>query len=204
MLPLAEHTLGDLLGKLGKKTPSPGGGAAAPIAGALAAALGRMVVSYSDGKPSLAEHQPLLADAAERLDRAGSLFLALADEDAAAYAELNALMKRPPEDPERRAREPGAVQAAIGAPRAALAAAGDLLRLLESLVGRSNHHLRSDLAIAAVLAEAAASSAAWNVRINLPLLTGERPRAELAAETDKALADARDRRARVERACAQE
>lgn len=204
MTALANDTLGDFLGKLGKKTPAPGGGAVASVVGALAAALGRMVVAYSVGKPLLAEHQALIADADHRLERAAALMLALADEDAAAYAELNAVMKLPPEDAERRAREPGAIDAAIGAPRAVLAAATDLLRLLESLVGRSNAHLRSDLAIAAVLAEGAASSAAWNVRINLPLIKDEPRRARIADETSHALEDARARRARVEHACGQE
>ncbi|MCA9295269.1 MAG: cyclodeaminase/cyclohydrolase family protein, partial [Phycisphaerales bacterium] len=39
-----------------------------------------------------------------------------------------------------------------------------------NLVDRTNPMLASDLAIAAVLVESAARSAAWNIRINLPLL----------------------------------
>ncbi|MEZ6317247.1 MAG: hypothetical protein R3B49_00640 [Phycisphaerales bacterium] len=109
-------------------------------------ALGRMVVAYSVGKPLLAEHQALIADADHRLERAAALMLALADEDAAAYAE-------PERGDEAAARGRGMPGPRARGDRrrdrrrrAVLAAATDLLRLLESLVGRSNAHLRSDLA----------------------------------------------------------
>lgn len=202
MPPLDATPLSGLLDALAAKTPAPGGGAAASVVGALGAALGRMVVAYSEGKASLSEHAGLLADAAGRLDRAREVLLALGEEDAAAYAELNALMKRPPADPERQQREPAAVEAAVGAPRAVVAAACDLLRLLEGLVGRSNPHLRSDLAIAAVLAEAAAASGAWNVRVNLPLLKDEARRGEIEADAARSVAEAASRRAAIEAACA--
>lgn len=198
---LGEITLGELLDRVGSKSPAPGGGAVAASVGALGAALGRMVVAYSEGKASLAPHADLHADSGARLNRARALMLALAAEDAAAYAELNALQKRPENDPERVEREPGAIAGAVGAPRAMLAGCCDLLRLLETLVGRTNAHLRSDLAIAAVLAEAAAAAAAWNVRINLPLIRDERERAEVTAECARAVGDARTRRASIESAC---
>lgn len=198
---LTDATFAQLLDALAARSPAPGGGAAASAVGALGAALGRMVVAYSQGKKSLADHQQLIESAATRLDRARALFVQLAAEDAAAYAELNALQRLPAEDPDRIAREPGAIDACVGAPRAALAAANDLLRLLEDLCGRSNTHLRSDLAIAAVLAEAAAASAAWNVRINLPLVTDEGHRALLAEESEHGVAEARSRRDAIESAC---
>ncbi len=198
----ASAPFAQFLSELGAKSPAPGGGAAAGAVGALGAALGRMVVSYSEGKKSLSEHRDLIDGAGPRLERARDLFLALAAEDAAAYATLNALQARPEDDPERIANEPGAIEACLAAPRATLAAASDTLRLLEELCGRSNRFLRSDLAIAGVLAEAAATSAAWNVRVNLGLVDDARAE-RLAADTDRALLAARDARDRIERACAE-
>ena len=57
----------ELLAEIGAKSPTPGGGAVACVTAALAAALGRMVVNYSVGKPSLAEHDALHQAALEAL-----------------------------------------------------------------------------------------------------------------------------------------
>lgn len=198
--PLGAMRLDDLLGALASKTPAPGGGAGAGVIGATAAALGGMVVAYSRGRKSLAEHHAFLEDAADRLTRAAGLFVALAEADASAYTELNRLMKLPEADADRQAGWEAAVQGAIAPPRAMLATACDLLRLLEELPGRINEHLKSDLGVAAVAAEAAARAAAWNVRVNAPLLD-ERTRAELLAETGARAADASARAARIEAGC---
>ncbi len=198
--PIAQRRLKELLDALGEKCPAPGGGAAAGMAGAAASATARMVVSYSVGRKSLAEHAEFLRDASGRLHRAQAVFLALADEDAEGYANLNRLMKLDENDPERTQAWEAAVDAALAPPRAMLAAAGDLLRLCESMCGRISPHLRSDLAIAAVLAEGAARSAAWNVSVNLPLLTEDR-RHSLRAEAELQAADAKTRAARVEALC---
>ncbi|MFO0830250.1 MAG: cyclodeaminase/cyclohydrolase family protein [Phycisphaerales bacterium] len=189
------------LADLAAKQPTPGGGAVAGLCGALSSALAQMVVSYSLGKKSLAQHQHMLEDAARRLERARSIFLELADEDAEAYALLNEISRLPDTDP-RRARDlPGATQAAVSVPMSVAAAAVDALRLLRALCGASNPHLRSDLAIAAVLAEATARAARWNVVINLstsvPGLEAERLRTQVESLT----VDATRLCAEVERAC---
>ncbi|MGE3107478.1 MAG: cyclodeaminase/cyclohydrolase family protein [Phycisphaerales bacterium] len=198
---MANQTIHAFLRDLGSKTPTPGGGAVAAITGATAAALARMVVSYSLGKKNLAEHQPALEQAAAALDRARDVFLELADEDAAGYAVLNDLQKRPDADARKAAEMPAAVQAAVQIPLACAAAACDLLRSCESLVTRTNRFLRSDLAIAAVLAEGAVASACWNVRVNAPMLP-ESARGTLTDQVDRLLRDAVTRRAAVESGCA--
>lgn len=199
--PIARMPFQTLLESLASKSPAPGGGAAAGIVGATSAALAGMVVAYSIGRKSLSEHQAFLEDAAARLRRARELFLLLADEDAAAYAHLNSLMKLPEDHPDRVAGWVDAVNGAIAPPRTTLAAANDLLRLCEDLLGKTNPYLNSDLAVAAVQAEAAARSAAWNVRINAPSL-GDNERRRVLDETDAAVGDARARASRVEAACA--
>lgn len=201
--PLGTMPFADMLGAIAAKTPAPGGGAAASAVGALGAALARMVGAYSVGKKSLAEHQPMLLDADARLERAAAMFLRLADEDAEAYARVNALQRLAPEDPDRKAGWSDAVDAAVMVPRASLAAGIEVLRLLESLVGRTNTYLASDLAVAAVLAEAACRSAAWNVRVNLPLLDegASGRRGEIEADVARSVADASAICARIEAGC---
>jgi formiminotetrahydrofolate cyclodeaminase len=199
--PIGSLSFESLLGALASKTPAPGGGAAAGMAGATACALAGMVVAYSVGRKSLAEHKGFLEDAQGRLARARSMFLLLADEDAAAYEKLNGLMKLPEDHPDRVAGWDGAVEGALGPPRAMLAAASDVLRLCEELLGKVNEHLRSDLAVAAVLAEAAARSAAWNVAVNLPLVDEGRQES-IGEEAARLTREAAERAGRVEAGCA--
>lgn len=183
------------------KTPAPGGGAVASAAGAFAAAIAQMVVAYSVGKKSLAEHEDALRSALSRLDRARALLLALAEEDALAYRLVSDLMRLEPDDPERADRWNAAVAAAIRVPQSVLATAGDLLRLFESLTEITNPRLASDLGVAAVMGEATARAAAWNVGVNLSLLDDAEERERLESETRVAVEGVRIRAASVEEAC---
>lgn len=191
---IAQLTLAELLDRLASKSPAPGGGAVAGLVGAQAAALARMVVSYSLGRRSLAEHQDELEALAQQLDNARGVMLTLADADAEAYATLSAVWSKRHDDPAAFER---AVRRAIRVPRSVMAAAVDLLRLCESLAPISNPNLRSDLVAAAVLAEAAGEAAALNVRVNAPQLSDERDRARVLAECDAVLRSAREHRTRV-------
>lgn len=201
---MADQRLGEFLGQIAAKTPAPGGGAVASACGALASALAHMVVAYSLGKKALAAHQPALERAGDALNRATELLINLAEEDAAAYALVNELSKLPADDARRVAEYPAAAEAAVQAPRAVLGVCCDLLRMLESLATTTNRHLRSDLAISAILAEAAAKCGWWNVSVNLPLIEDESRRAVARAECQKLLAEAATRRVHVERACEEE
>ncbi len=193
-------SFGEFLDAIGAKTPAPGGGATACAAGALAAAQAQMVVAFSLGKKNLAAHQGALEGAHRSLVTVREVFLELADEDGAAYAAVNELMKLPEGD-ERRMRElPGASDRAVQAPCAAVAACANLLRLLEELAPITNRHLASDLAIAAVLADGAARASACNVRVNLSMLAESR-RGPIAAEVARELAACAERAARVQKAC---
>jgi formiminotetrahydrofolate cyclodeaminase len=198
---LRSFTVADFMNQLGAKTPAPGGGAAASVAGALAASLARMVVAYSVGKKSLAEHQGTLERAAVILARASEMLLELADEDAAAYALVNELSRLPETDARRGREWGGAVDASINVPRAVVGACADLLRLMESLCAITNTQLRSDLAIAAILTEAAGRSGWWNVRVNLAFITDAGARAEIERGMRALLDEAAGRRAKIEEAC---
>ncbi|MEX2217443.1 MAG: cyclodeaminase/cyclohydrolase family protein [Phycisphaerales bacterium] len=199
--PLAGLSLTDFLQQLGAKTPTPGGGAAACITGATGAALAQMVVGYSIGKKALAAHRGELERAAGVLGRAREVFLELAEEDAAAYGLVNELMRLPEGDARRAADLTGAVEASIQAPAAAVATALEVLRLCGALAPITNRQLHSDLAIAAVLAEAAARAGGWNIRVNAGMLADAGAREGLMERSRAAVEEAGERRGAVERAC---
>lgn len=198
---LGETRFSDFLEQVAAKTPTPGGGAVASAVGAIAAALAGMVVSYSLGKKSLAAHQDTLAQAAATLSKARTVMLQLAEEDAASYRVVNELMKLPETDARRRVEWDSAVAAAVQAPMAVAAAATDLLRHFVALAPITNRMLRSDLAIAAVLAEATVRAALWNVEINASLLAD---RTETMNRARRLVESGRELLARVEKACGEE
>ncbi len=193
-LGFSQLPINDFLTELAAKTPAPGGGAAAPVCAAVGAALANMVIAYSVGKKSLAEHRPALEAAAEKLMSATRRFQALAEEDAVAYTRLNELQRLPEEDP-RLAELPQVKQEAIDIPTQAVALCAEMLAVCESLAPISNKFLLSDLAIAAVLIEASGRASRWNVLVN----AGDDP-APLV-EVDAMLERAALSRERVESAC---
>jgi formiminotetrahydrofolate cyclodeaminase len=166
---LASLSLGGYLHDLAAKQPVPGGGAASAVALAHGAALGSMVLHYTLGKPKFAQWERDNAAMLVHLDHARTEALALADLDAAAYAELNALWSLTPAE---RLVDPRWVPAVKSATNA-LAAIGDLalavLAMLDRMPGRTSTIIRSDLAIAAEFAALAVHGAICNVRANLPL-----------------------------------
>ncbi len=194
-------TLRSFLDVLAAKAPTPGGGAAASVVGAVAASLAGMVVNYSLGKKALSQHQVTLEDAIKRLHNASDLMLKLADEDAAAYGAVNELSKLPENDA-RRVKELPPAQAASGQiPLAVMAACVDLLMLMDELSTITNKQLRSDLGIAAVAAEGAGRSSWWNVYINASFLEDEATKRAWMIEADAMKAKCVQIAEKVEMAC---
>jgi methenyltetrahydrofolate cyclohydrolase len=201
MSSLSTLQFGQLLDQIAAKTPTPGGGGVAAMTGAQAAALTHMVVAYSIGKKNLAQHQPALEQASAFLVRAREMFLELAREDAEAYGLVNELQKLPEGDARRAGELPVAVHAAIQVPLTVIAAADDLLRRCEALAPMTNPYLHSDLAIAAILAEATARGSVWMVRVNTSLLHDHDQRHTLMNQAKAMCEDCTRRREAVERAC---
>ena len=149
------------------RRPTPGGGAVTALAGALAAAIGEMVLNYSVGKKGLEAYEGELRPALAELHRARQLMLDLMVEDQSAYAALSAIRKLPPNAPNRAEQHAYALAASIRAPQAMAAAAVAVLGVCDRIINFVNYQLLSDLAVAADLAMATTRCAVYNVRVNL-------------------------------------
>lgn len=189
-------TVAQFVDRLASGDPVPGGGAAAAVAGSLGAALVQMVANLSEGRPRYAEHASLHAGAMGAAAELADRMLALADEDAAAYAGYGAALKLPRDTEEEKATRSAAIRdaalAATLSPLRTVEASLEIVTLAEGLAGRSNRNASSDLEVAALMAVAACRSAAANVYINLPSI-GDEERARDLFQRTEAIADAVER-----------
>jgi len=186
-------TVDAFVGRLASAEPVPGGGSAAAIAASLAASLVSMVAALSEGRPKYADHSALLASAGAAGRALADRLLALADEDATAYAGYGAALKLPRDTDEEREARATAIRVAAGAasqvPFRTVEACREVVLHAESLAGRSNRNAASDLEVSSLLAAAAARSAAANVYVNLPAMGDEVEAADLRTRTESLVAE---------------
>jgi formiminotetrahydrofolate cyclodeaminase len=159
------------LDALAAGVPTPGGGSAAALVGAMGAALVSMVANYTVGRPRFAAVEAEVAAALEAAGAARERLSALMAEDEAAYAAYTAAAKLPRgTDEEKRDRSRAVQRALLGAAAPPLAMAGVCRRVLDlaaTVAAAGNPLLASDAGVAALLAEAALRASAINVRVNL-------------------------------------
>ncbi len=182
----ADLSVNAFVERLASAAPVPGGGSASAMAAGLAAALLAMVARLSQGRPKYAAyadvHERVLATAEAAMAR----FLALADEDAAAYARYAAARKLPRDTPDQQSARTVALQdAAREAARVPMEIVHECRRLaaeVEALAGRSNLNAASDVEVAALLTDAAAHGAGANVLVNLEAIGDGETADQLTAE----------------------
>ena len=174
---LTDMTVGALTERLASSDPVPGGGSAAALAGAMAAALVAMVAELTSGRPEYADHEATIA--ALRMDALArrALLLELAEEDAVAYDSVVRARRMPKEsESEREVRADALRSAMLDAARVPLrtaVVAAEVLELAERIAPIGNRNAVSDAGVAAQLAAAALRGALLNVRINLPYLPAD-------------------------------
>ena len=158
------------LDRLASADPTPGGGSAATLVGALGAALCAMVARITAGND---RYGPVRADALAIVAAADTLrerFAAARPLDEAAYERVVAASALPKAtDDEKRARTAALQAALVGAAEAPLAAAGlsaQGIALAERAHALGNTHLVSDVECALHFFRASLAGSAANVRIN--------------------------------------
>lgn len=170
-----ESTLRAFTAALGSGAPTPGGGAAAALAGALAAALAEMVGQLTTGRARFADVEVQVRSLLERARQTRERLLTLVDEDAQAYAVVAEAYRLPKADASERAERASAIQVALAAamqpPWATMEAACDAIALAEELAAIGNPTVASDAGCAALMGEAAVRCGALNVLANVALLT---------------------------------
>lgn len=170
----AQMSFEEFLHRLASGKPTPGGGSAAALAGAMGAALIAMFCNLTAGKKKyLGVKDEMEAAAAFAVEQQKKL-LELADRDSAAYEKVLAAYRLPKEtDADVDLRQQAINAATLEATRTPLETATVSVGLLErvpSLAARGNPNALSDLKVGMELLYAAFCGGKANVEINLPWL----------------------------------
>ncbi|OGS06854.1 MAG: glutamate formimidoyltransferase [Elusimicrobia bacterium RIFOXYA12_FULL_51_18] len=151
---------------LANTEPTPGGGSAAGISGAMGCALGAMAVGISLRSKKLEEaKKPALKALGEKLNVLKTALQNCVSEDAASYDAFVAAMKLPKDDPARKDGMQKALEYAAQVPLKTARLAAEALAAIEYKDGISAH-VMSDYKSARYQLEAAVRCAAENVFIN--------------------------------------
>ncbi|HUK21518.1 MAG TPA: glutamate formimidoyltransferase [Gemmatimonadales bacterium] len=164
-------TLDSWLESLAARTPTPGGGSAAALAGAMAAALVVMVARLTVGRTAYADVSDRAAAIAADAELIRQAMRVLVEQDAAAYNEVTAAYAVPKGDPSRAPRIDRALLRAAEPPLMLARGAARLVALAQEITVIGNKNARSDGRVASALARAALFGAIENVRANVEALS---------------------------------
>jgi formiminotetrahydrofolate cyclodeaminase len=194
----AEMTVAQLIEALSNAEPTPGGGTAAAIAGAMGASLLVMVTGLAKSRNNTDEEKAALGKARAVLQPLTADLARLADADSESFNAVMAAYRLPKVSDEDKAARSRAIQHALrGAtivPLDTLRACTDALAQAQAVAQHGNRAAASDAGVAIALLGAAAAGAHANVRSNLESIKDEgftsSTDAEAARLSSAAVADA--------------
>jgi formiminotetrahydrofolate cyclodeaminase len=179
--PLLSLSASDLLDRFASENPTPGGGSAAALAGALAAALVEMVAGLPKTRTGAPDEREKLEAAKASAARAGARLRELVDLDTEAYNAVTAAYRLArASDQEKSVRAAAitkAMRQATEVPLETCERAADVLRAAAQALAHGNANAASDARTAIALCRAALDAGAENVRTNLasPSIAAESP-----------------------------
>lgn len=173
----ADQKIVDFCSQISAGTPTPGGGAAAAVAGAMGASLVAMVAGLTAGREKFAAVNDEMVSLQEMGLKEAQDFLACADADAEAFNQVMAAFALPKATDEEKAVRKDAVQAGYKAatlsPLDTMKHAVVVMRGALAAASKGNPNALSDGYVGFLMGNAAFEGALWNVCINLPSLKDE-------------------------------
>jgi len=162
------------LGAVASGEPVPGGGSVAAYAGALGAALTRMVTALTLGKKKYAAVESEIAEIASGAAALMEKLEGLVASDAAVYSTVSAAFKMPKgteaEIDARKQAITTALLAAAEVPLETARACAGVVDLAAEVAAKGNSNAITDAGVALLVAAAGCKGAAYNVRINVASL----------------------------------
>jgi glutamate formiminotransferase/formiminotetrahydrofolate cyclodeaminase len=162
---------------LSNPEPTPGGGTAAAVGGAIGASLLMMVAGLPKTRTGTAQERVALDEARAALASVRERMLVLADQDTEAYNGVIAAYRMAKATDDEKGTRKQAIQKSMrlasDVPLDTLRTAAEAMRMACTIAQYGNPSAASDLRVALELLEAAAAGAAANVQINLQTLDDE-------------------------------
>jgi methenyltetrahydrofolate cyclohydrolase len=164
------NTIAKFLDELASEQPTPGGGGAAAIMGAVGAALVSMVANLTIGKKNYEAFDVELKATNAEAEKVRAELTAAIDEDVVAFNAVMGAYGLPRGTDEEKAARAAAIQAALkqatDAPLRAVKACHEVIKLSAVVADKGNVNVISDAGVAVLAANAGLRSAALNVYIN--------------------------------------
>mgnify|MGYP000869964824 FL=1 len=173
---LVELKISDFINEVDSKSPAPGGGSVAALAGSLSSSLARMVCHLTVGKKKFKaledDIQSLVFDAMSSLEEQKDIFTVLVDKDTEAFNQIMEAFKLPKETEEQKLYRSGKIEeatvVAIEVPKEVAENGRNVLQSLQILMQYGNKNCLSDLGVSALLLHTTIIGAVMNMKINLP------------------------------------
>ncbi len=163
---MEDRTVSVFLEELSSGAPTPGGGGASAVCGAIAAALGSMVGNLTSGKKKYAEYQEEIEIAIAKCGSLVKEFEALGKKDEEVFEPLAKAYSIPKDQEGRDEILEGVLRQASTAPFEVVEKAYETSLVLARLAVIGSRLAISDVGVAAAACETAAKGAAMNVYIN--------------------------------------
>lgn len=178
----SEKTLAQFSTLLSEKVSVPGGGGAAALAGALAAALGSMTGRFTVGKKRYAAVEEEIQACIEACDGLRVQLLEKIDEDAEAFEPLSRAYGLPKDAENREEILEKCLKDAAKAPAEIAALSKEVIDHADVLARKGSTLMVSDAGCSAVLAKASFQAAVLNVYVNTRLMKDREAAEKLNAE----------------------
>lgn len=179
---LYEMPINEFVESLGAKEPTPGGGGAAALAGALGAALCSMVGNYTTGKKAYAAYEEDVIHMIDASEESAERLLELVQADADEFSKISAAFALSKDDPNRHEAIQEATLAALEPPLEMMREIAKVIDLLEEMCDKGSRMLVSDVGCGASIAQGALVAASLNVFVNTKGLDDREKAAEIEAE----------------------
>jgi methenyltetrahydrofolate cyclohydrolase len=182
------------LDELASRNSTPGGGSAAAMMGAMAAALLSMVCHFTLGKAKYRDVEKELRDVLARTEQLRTQLTEMIEEDAESFGAVMGAYALPRRTQEESALRTQAIQNALKqatqVPLQCCRVCREIIDLSAIVAKKGNSNVVSDAGVAALSAHAALRSAALNVMINVKAVTDHQFVANQLSELDELLPQA--------------
>jgi len=179
----------NFINELSSNSPTPGGGGASALVGAIGVSLCSMVTNLTTGKKKYAEYQMDLDAILIRTEASINRLLSLIRKDAEVFEPLSQAYNIPKEAPGRDDILEGALVTACTIPMEILQEVYSVTDIIESLLIKGSKLALSDVGVAASACRSAMESAALNVYINTKLMKNREYASDLNTKAVSILQD---------------